>query len=526
LFNRDPAVGGAVYVILKGSTDWDWLADVREDGWIGSVQNTTVSAFLSRCLASSSVAGYIRYNYTSQHLVTPQILTAAGVLGAVPLEDGSPYIGSAARVFDAVEALGSNSSLINATRYMYERFGNDTTTLAFMDPGFTDASGDPFAPVLANDPNPSLIDLIVKDKMFNMYMVEACIPLTDDYALMEEIATNNPWPRPIPVYGYDDTFKLFGGDLFEAETSCVKAHNMGQIASDSTSNLAFFSLEAPITTPMTQNPAMQLTFNASKTYLALTVGDGDNLSYLQGGRRQWMQQRVQKCQADPSNIGCFPLLWSLSPHILQRAPGWLRWYYEQANTTGRDWFVLPPSGHLYAYPSQMPPDVQQQFVLRTEEDARLLSTSASVAWEFALSWESAIEAYFPRYSKDAVVQGFFAVNVPFMLPVLPFLDNEFFKVLGNNSNVVLFKPREWRGTDASTAPPLSDKEYLTAAQMAAEINAYPPGTATQIYITSDGGANLDTIYSLIPLLDEHVQLVDDKGIVAMALASHKMTRRK
>lgn len=523
LFNKQPDVDGAAYVILKGQTDWDWLADVREDGWIKSVQNTTVGAFLSRCLASPVASGYIRYNYSSQHLITPQILTVAGVLDAVPLEDGSPYIGNATKAFDAVEALGSNSSLRDATRYMYDRFVNLTTTMAFMDPGFSGASTDPFAPVLNRDPNPSLIDFIVKERLFNLYMVEACIPTTEDYALMEEIATANPWPLPIAVFGYDDTFPL-AGDLFEAETTCVKAHNMGQVASDGASNLAFFSIQDEIVAPLPQNPAVTPSFNASKTYLALTVGDGDNLSYLQGSRRGWMQQRVQLCQADPTDVGCFPLLWTISPHLLRSAPGWLRWFYKQANATGRDWFVLPPSGHLYAYPSEMPDGAQEQFVLRTQEDARLLSTSATVAWEVAGSWEQAIDGYFPRYSQDGVVQGFFAVNVPFMLPVLPFLDGEFFKILGNSSNVVLFRPREWRGTNATQAPPLSNNEYLTAAEMAKEVNEYPRGTATQIYVTSDGGANLDTIYSLIPLLEEHVQLVDHQGVVAMALASHSAAR--
>ncbi len=57
---------------------------------------------------------------------------------------------------------------------------------------------------------------------------------------MEQIVTNNPWPRPIAVYGYDDTFPV-AGDLFEAETTCVKEHNMGQVASTGVNNLSFFS---------------------------------------------------------------------------------------------------------------------------------------------------------------------------------------------------------------------------------------------------------------------------------------------
>jgi len=182
--------------------------------------------------------------------------------------------------------------------------------------------------------------------------------------------------------------------------------------------------------------------------------------------------------------------------------------------------VLPPSGHLYAYPSQMPADMQARFVKKTEEDARLLSTNSAVAWEFAGTWENAIEHYFPRYDAKGIVQSLFAVNVPFMLPVLPFLDGEFFKLLGNNSRAILFRPREWRGTDGANAPPFSGREYLTPEEMAQEINAYPGGTVTQIYVTSDGGANLQTLYSLVPLLSEHIELVDHQALAQMAYASH------
>ena len=39
------------------------------------------------------------------------------------------------------------------------------------------------------------------------------------------------------VYGYDDTMAV-AGDLFEAETDCV--HDLGQVASNGCSNLAFY----------------------------------------------------------------------------------------------------------------------------------------------------------------------------------------------------------------------------------------------------------------------------------------------
>jgi len=226
LFNRDPSVAGAAYVILKGQEDWDWLGAAEQDGWIASVRNSSIDEFVDSCLNSSASDGYLRYSFASQHLITPQLLTVAGVLNAVPLEDGSPYVRNATMVWDAIGVFGTNSTLLEATQYVYDHFVNDTSTLAFMDPGFTGASENPFKPNLTRTPNPSLIDFIVKERIFNMYMVEACIPFTDEYALMEQIATNNPWPKPIAVYGYDDTFPI-AGDLFEAETTCVKAHNMG-----------------------------------------------------------------------------------------------------------------------------------------------------------------------------------------------------------------------------------------------------------------------------------------------------------
>ena len=54
--------------------------------------------------------------------------------------------------------------------------------------------------------------------------------------------------------------------------------------------------------------------------------------------------------------------------------------------------------------------------------------------------------------------------------------------------------------------------------MAAEIGAYPRGSAAHLYVTSDGGANLDLLYSMVSQLPSHVRIVDQETLVAMALA--------
>ena len=210
-----------------------------------------------------------------------------------------------------------------------------------------------------------------------------------------------------------------------------------------------------------------------------------------------MIDRVNRCTvSNYSYLGCFPLIWSISPHPLYIAPLMLAWYYNQSYKTGNDYFTLPPSGHLYAYPSEMEYDTAQlNFIRDTERDCRLLSCNSTVAWEFVFTWFKAIKEYFPRYGdgEQQQIYGMFGVNVPFNVPVEEFYVNnsavevevEFWKVL---NNVVLFKPREWRGANHSrcdSGAPLDWENCLTVDQMAWEINHYPKGTVTQIYIRSD-----------------------------------------
>ena len=55
---------------------------------------------------------------------------------------------------------------------------------------------------------------------------------------------------------------------------------MGQVATNNVSNLAFFSRDGPIVEPLEQNPSPKEVYNESITYLALVIGDGDNIGKL------------------------------------------------------------------------------------------------------------------------------------------------------------------------------------------------------------------------------------------------------
>jgi len=279
--------------------------------------------------------------------------------------------------------------------------------------------------------------------------------------------------------------------------------------------LAFFSRKPPVSTPLFQNPETEAgPFNKSKTYIAFVVGDGDNIDFLKGSRKRWIEQRVSNCK---EGKGCFPLLWTISPHTLHLAPDIARWYYNQSRLTKHDYFVLPPSGDLYGYPGMMSAKDQASFVANTERDSKLLNTSGIVTWEWFTSWHKAIKDFYPQYSKAGIVRSAYAVNVPFSLPTLAFRPNEYFKVF--DDKFVLFRPFEWRGTSESTSIPFEKHTLLTAKDMGKLINGYPKGTVTAIYMTSDGGGKLQDFYDLVGELDEHVQVVSHTAIADMALSS-------
>jgi len=288
---------------------------------------------------------------------------------------------------------------------------------------------------------------------------------------------------------------------------------MGQIASNGFNNLPYFSRTPPVSTPKVQPPTPKhAPYNASKTYVSLIIGDGDNLNFIKGSRRDWMTDRLQRCAAD-GGADCFPLGWTMSPHTMTYAPDMFEWYRNATLATNKDWFVLPPSGHLYAYPAMLPSADQTAFVQQTEADCTLMNTSGVVTWEFTGTWESAITHVYPQYTPTpgGEPRALFAVNVPYMLPVLPFGLTQQYKLLGPEKKVVLFRPREWRGGDGSGA------QEKTAAQMAAELNGDRRGSVVAIYTTSDGGLHPTLLYDMVKMLGPHVEVVPPQTLAALAV---------
>ncbi len=514
LLNRDPAT--PAYIANPGD-DMTWLQLIYG---ITHPSLTSYNDFLATCLQGPAQGRYIRYSASThaQQKLVPNIVTLAGVLDAVPLDVADPLPPHATTVaFDALSIFDQMTPL-EATRYVFEHHVHQTTGMSKMNPGYESQAGKAvLRPNITGAVHIGLADYVVKERLFNFYLTEGCLPLTEEHALVERIVKNNPWPKPIGVMGYDETFAL-AGDLFEAETTCVTGMGMGQIASDGVVNLAYWSREPPLTQPLPHNDGPPVIYDHRRTYVAFLIGDGDNVAYLKHSRRDWITERLERCKSgnytDKNAGGCsYPLLWTMSPHVTHLAPDWARWFAEQLLKTKTDGFALPPSGHLYSYPSLFPAAQQENFVRATENDCRLLATRVSTAWEVASSWEKALESFFPLYATRGIVQSLVTVNVPFDLPVLAF-ENKLFKVVGDDragaNRSVVFAPHEWRGTGGGGGIPGAGAQNMNVTAMAAQINGYSPGAVTAVYLTSDGGGNLEIIDQLVKNLGSHVSIVGNE----------------
>lgn len=507
LHNRK--AGGSVYLDADPH-DLGWLTELG----LTAAKTVDAETFLASCITAFPAC--VRYDYAKQKTLLPNVLTAAAALGAVPLDERSK-VTCASPAFDAITELADKSPSL-ATQYVFSKFGAETTGLAMLNPGYETSPANPRTPALNQEMKPALVDFVFSEKLFVVFLVNGCTEGDPERDVLSGLVNSGRWPTPVAVYGYNNSWNVLGGYLYEAQTLCLPSRNMGAIASEA-GNLSFFRTRAlPVEQAgaFVQPPLETETYDREKTYVAFVVGDGDNVQYMLTTRRDWFQKRVTSCTASPDT--CAPLSWSVSPHLARLAPDVLGWYYAQSHRTKKDYFVLPPSGSLYAYPSSLAEKEQDLFVAATERDACVLGVTGVVHWDSVGTWHAAEDHFLPKYLGHNAVRGIFPVNVPFAFPIFTWWPEEqFFEVQadGAGGRLALFKPREWRGIDSE-----SDPFRFTPAQMAAEIAGHPKGTVTWVYMTSDGGLTLENSFlALGKLLPPHVRLVSTDTAAKLAIAS-------
>ena len=311
LLSRVPLSQGKAYgYALFAEADTTWFVDLTAVTDLSRF-NTSVAALIQNdCVRSKLAKGYILYNASMHKALLPNVITLAAVTDYIPVEVAQArmiQVMGDLPVWDVSKEWPGFSTL-KATRWLYERYVNVTTNLAKVNPGYLSKT---VAGNIKEELDPkrgmklTLVDYLTKERMFTLFLPLGCIPLTAEHRLFEKIVNSNPWSRPIKVFGYDDSWAI-AGDLFEAETFCSKEHNLGQIATVDVSNLAFFSLSEPIKAPLPVNmkkPAKSV-YNPEYTYVALVLGDGDNIDYVKRFMPAEMKQRIKRCKSNAKLCKC------------------------------------------------------------------------------------------------------------------------------------------------------------------------------------------------------------------------------
>jgi hypothetical protein len=233
-----------VYTLLNDPYDDAWLKELKlesEHHYLPFIhphksKRLDGNDFLVRCLQEFPRRIRYRYYGPARRLV-PNVITMGSLLEAIPLQDGDPIFdkidpNSLSIVFDAIThpSFATNCEH-DATQYVYDTYAKNTTTVAKINPGYSNSSFYPwsstnnYGPPLSHDMDISLIDFVYSQRLFAFFLYYGCVkwwnpgPNKNSYNLVARMAEDRAggvWPLIIPVYGYEDSWTLFGGDFFGA----------------------------------------------------------------------------------------------------------------------------------------------------------------------------------------------------------------------------------------------------------------------------------------------------------------------
>jgi hypothetical protein len=120
--------GGSVYTYMKGK-DPLWLDELN----LHPDEIIDASSFLEQALIDFPKC--VRYSYSNQRKLIPNILTIAAVLEAVPIDENMA-VKCDNVAFDAITQFSHLNTPYLATKYVYDNYVNDTVGLAMLNPGY------------------------------------------------------------------------------------------------------------------------------------------------------------------------------------------------------------------------------------------------------------------------------------------------------------------------------------------------------------------------------------------------------
>lgn len=489
------------------SSDRKWLeasAAADPDGVGQTVfEDTDGHDLIALAVSTGAARGAVLYNRSEEYAI-PTVATLCGIHQALPV-NGDVVAAAAMNLTVVFDARGQWSNVNKATDYAISELMPQSSTRAVVLQSPDLLLGGFLSDFVASD---SL--LAVWPEAPDEILPTLCIDFTPAHKAWKRIVAGDAALRwdgaPFPtVMGYHPT----GQGVAECVSLCTSDHRALTLVSDFSSNLAFhtrvpFSVVAPAPAPP---PA--LTYDTTKTYVALVVSDGDNLQFDFGGARDMLEDRIRACAVDGE---CPPLAWTLSNRLMEYGPDALDWFHKAA--TAQDAFLMGPSGYGYIYPGYLSTEDQRLHARNTAKASSQLGWPGYVHWDWA---GTSTKSYFQALveESDAVENALDTVlyaSVP--ADVVPHsLDPTL--VQGTNGSVVIVPQGFVLGVDLPTY-------YKDPVKAAEHLKGLKGGTVTYGYIIC-ADTKYDEIEALAAALaGSHVQLVDYRslhGLVTQKVAS-------
>lgn len=154
----------------------------------------------------------------------------------------------------------------------------------------------------------------------------------------------------------DSTCFGWGPDEF-INVSTASKYGVSMIASDYSYNLTILSSFPSL--PISQKSIANIPIKRNAHYITFIMSDGDNQQWNLGTNftsSNWY---------NAPNRGDFNLGWSISPSLYYLAPTVFNLYYQNATSeVANDYFIVPPSGNAYIYPSKFEPTSLNPYIDR------------------------------------------------------------------------------------------------------------------------------------------------------------------
>lgn len=147
----------------------------------------------------------------------------------------------------------------------------------------------------------------------------------------------------------------WGPDEFN-NVSTASLHGVSVVAADWSNNLSVLS--AFPSNPIQQKVSEAIPSEKNAHYVTFIMSDGDNQQWFLGNNftsPKWYGAKER---------GNFNMGWSISPSLYYLAPTVFNRYYSSASTgAANDYFVVPPSGNGYMFPSKFKKSALPAFVM-------------------------------------------------------------------------------------------------------------------------------------------------------------------